>query len=87
MWIEIVLELCRYAEQQRAMEATCQRFNDANYAGVTVACSVCASHMSHNSSYVIVKVLVKPNASVVFTLKRPMSVRPGQVIEGIDSQR
>lgn len=29
-WIEIVLEPYRYAEQQRAMEATCQRVNDAN---------------------------------------------------------
>jgi hypothetical protein len=29
-WIEIVLEPYRYAEQQRAMEATCQRFNAAN---------------------------------------------------------
>ena len=29
-WIEIVLEPYRYAEQQRAMAATCQRFNDAN---------------------------------------------------------
>ena len=29
-WIEIVLEPYRSAEQQCAMEATCQRFNDAN---------------------------------------------------------
>jgi hypothetical protein len=28
--IEIVFEPYRYAKQQRAMEATCQRFNDAN---------------------------------------------------------
>lgn len=29
-WIEVVLEPYRYAEQQRAMQATCQRFNAAN---------------------------------------------------------
>jgi hypothetical protein len=28
--IEVVLDPYRYADQQRAMEATCQRFNEAN---------------------------------------------------------